>query len=412
MKFALVSHVLPPSWSGQAMVIYRLLQNLDAEDYCLISSAPSAESSSAGNGYTGQLPGRHYYLQPEFRFRRGHRFGLKYLREFVNASLNVGARGRQIAKIARREKCEAIVACTGDLIDLPAAYLASRLAGVPFYLYMFDYYAYQFIEPERGLIARLLEPIIAKRSRAVIAPNETLRDDLHNRYGIEAAVIHNPCDLSNYEALPGDSRRWQEDGLRIIYTGAIYDAHFDAFRDLIAAIEMLGREDVKLHLYTAQSPDALAVEGICGPVVFHEHQPACAVPAIQREADILFLPLAFNSPYPEVIRTSSMGKLGEYLAARRPALVHAPKDSFVSSYFRRHECGLVVDQSDPALLSQAIDRLSRDAGLRERLSANAWRQAVSDFSVTKARSNFAALLKLAECDAGSKEGTVFAGMRN
>ena len=36
-KFAFVSHVLPPSPSGQAVVIFRLLREFDPEEYVLIS---------------------------------------------------------------------------------------------------------------------------------------------------------------------------------------------------------------------------------------------------------------------------------------------------------------------------------------------------------------------------------------
>src|SRR5205823_2319116 len=103
------------------------------------------------------------------------------------------------------------------------------------------------------------------------------------------------CDVESYNAAPdyngGDEKR-------IVYTGAVYEAHYDAFRNLVRAIELLGREDVRLHLYTAQTPGELAEVGIKGPVVVHGHVAASAVPAIQKQADVLFLPLAFDSPYP------------------------------------------------------------------------------------------------------------------
>jgi glycosyltransferase involved in cell wall biosynthesis len=118
------------------------------------------------------------------------------------------------------------------------------------------------------------------------------------------------------------------------------------------------------------------------------------MPGIQMEADLLFLPLAFNSPYPELVRTSATTKLGEYLAARRPVLVHAPPDSFVSWYFRRYDCGLVVDESDPARLAEGIERVLGDAGLRRLLSANAWERARADFDIRQSRDAFARLIGL------------------
>jgi hypothetical protein len=53
-------------------------------------------------------------------------------------------RARQIFRILKKERSEAVVACTGDLYDLPAAFLASRRAGLRYYIYLFDDYFYQW----------------------------------------------------------------------------------------------------------------------------------------------------------------------------------------------------------------------------------------------------------------------------
>jgi glycosyltransferase involved in cell wall biosynthesis len=391
MKFALVSHVLPPSWSGQAVMIYRLLQGLDPDDYCLISRQNYGADTHQQN-YSGRLPGTYYTLPPEFQITRGNRFGLARLRKLINVPVGVTLRGRQIASIVKREKCGALVACTGDLLDPPAGYLASRLVGVPFFLYLFDYYSYQWVEPTARFFAQHFEPILLKGAAGIITPNELLRDELRHRYEVEATVIHNLCDIGEYEAVLGDTPARNTGEISIVYTGAVYEAQYDAFRNLIAAIELLDRPNVKLHIYTAQAPCDLEERGIHGPVVYHEHKAASAIPSIQRGADLLFLPLAFTSPYPKVIRTSAPGKMGEYLAARRPILVHAPPDSFVVWYFRQHECGLIVDQSDPAKLAQAIERSLTDASLRQKLSVRAWKRAQSDFSISAAQPLFMKLI--------------------
>ncbi|HYE16131.1 MAG TPA: hypothetical protein VD968_16960, partial [Pyrinomonadaceae bacterium] len=103
--------------------------------------------------------------------------------------------------------------------------------------------------------------------------------------------------------------------VRIVYTGAIYEAHYDAFRNLLAALERLGRPEVKLHAYTTQRAEEMAGRGIGGPaVVFHPHLSVAEMPGVQRRADLLFLPLAVESPYPDLVRTSAPVKFGEYLA--------------------------------------------------------------------------------------------------
>ena len=396
MKFAFVSQVLPPSGSGQAIVIYRLLQYLDPDVYCLISRQ---EAPREQNEYSRRLRGRYYHLPPEFELVQGDLTGFAKWRRRFNVllstvfGLGIRLRGRRIAEIARRERCEAIVACTGgDLLDIPAGYFASRRLRIPFYAYYFDDYLYAW--PSMRFFAKRVESFVIKRADGVVAPNEFMRDELRRRYGTESTMIHNPCDLADYESLEVDGSGPGRATAGIVYTGAIYDAHYDAFRNLLKAIELTGQPDLKLHLYTTFPPSELRANGITGPVVFHEHQSIMAMPAIQRRADILFLPLAFSSPYPEMIRTSAPGKIGEYLATGQPILVHAPKDCFVSWYFRQHECGLVVDEQNPEKLAESIQRILGDAELREKLGQRARERARADFDVTMARRTFADLMKL------------------
>jgi len=391
MKFALVSNPLPPSASGQAMVIYRLLKSLSPRDYCLISQF-NYNADAASNNYSRKLSGKYYQLSSRFLIPRGHSF--KSVQR-ANIRLGIAAYSKQIADIVRRENCGAIVACTDDLLHLPAARRASQMAKVPFYAYIFDDYSTKWLEPVALSFAQQAEPLLLKSAAGIIVPNEFMRDELRRRYKVEAAVIHNPCDLSEYEELTNNDALVETDGeIKIVYTGSIYDAHHDAFQNLIAAIKLLRQPNIKLHLYTNQLPGELEKKGICGPVIYHAQESVFAMPRIQKQANLLFLPLAFASPYPEVVRTSAPGKMGEYLAARRPILVHAPPRSFVAWYFRQHECGMVVDESDPAKLAQAIKQIITDANLQRRLALHAWEQAQADFSILVAQAAFAALMKL------------------
>lgn len=389
MKFALLSHTLPPSNSGQALVIQRILRELDPGDYCLISPE---RYDDADDGPTERLPANYYHLPPAFRINRGNSFGLQHLREGVNIPLAVWQHARLLTKLIRSEHCEAIVACTGDVTLLPAAYLASRRTRVPFYAYIFDHYSYrEWADPAASFWARRFEPLLMKRAAGVIAPNDVLRDDLRARFNIEPRVIYNSLDITPYQTDVGLNPA-QNGEVKIVYTGAIYEAHYDAFRNLMASLKLLRRPEVRLHLYTNRSAEDLATFGISGALVRHPPLSPTEMPRVQTEADILFLPLAFESPYPDLVRTSATTKLGEYLAARRPVLVHAPPDSFVSTYFREHDCGVVVDKDDPELLAAGLARLLQDDDLRRRQRDNAWARACEDFSVTKSRAAFAQLL--------------------
>ena len=177
--------------------------------------------------------------------------------------------------------------------------------------------------------------------------------------------------------------------LSIVYTGAVYEANLDAFQNLVTAVS-LSDFDLKVRIYTAQSDEALSAHGIRGPVEVHGHRPVGEARALQRDADVLFLPLAFASPYPKIIRTSSPAKMCEYLSSGTPILVHAPPNTFVAEHFREYGCGVVVDEPDPVLLASAVRQLLEDERLRTNVTRAALSRARADYDLNAARKTFAA----------------------
>jgi glycosyltransferase involved in cell wall biosynthesis len=385
-KIGIVSHILPPSPSGQATVLYRLLEGISPDRYCLISRE---DYSSVGNGDgSARLGGRTFRLDPVRRLPVAGNIRLPFLSVPVDAALGIARRARQIARIAREEGCGLLIGCTGDLYDLPAACLAARWARIPFVPYLFDDYLHQWTGPTRSA-SRRLEPWVMRHARGAIVPNEFLREEYARRYGVRSVLVRNPCPLPDLGALDRAPRVFPGTLADLVYTGAVYHANTDAFRNLVSAIRKMGRPDVRIHLYTAQPPEEIDRLGIAGPeVVHHPHIPHREIPLVLRHASVLFLPLGFDTPIPEVVRTSAPGKTGEYLSVGRPILVHAPGDSFVSWYFRENRCGLVVDRSDADGLSSAIGRLFSDEPFRAELGARARSVAERDFDVAPARACF------------------------
>jgi glycosyltransferase involved in cell wall biosynthesis len=138
----------------------------------------------------------------------------------------------------------------------------------------------------------------------------------------------------------------------------------------------------------------LEKNGICGPMIkYHQAVSHSEILTVLRNADILYLPLAFESPIPEVIMTASPGKTGEYLSVGRPILVHAPKGSFISWYFSRNGCGVVVDRNDIQQISAGMKKIVEDGGLRRDISTRARMMAERDFSAAEGSRRFLALLR-------------------
>jgi glycosyltransferase involved in cell wall biosynthesis len=366
------------------MVIERLLRDFDVSSYVLLRTMPMAEDDA----YANALPGKTFVLPgfpplPSLRPSNA----VRLTRALVDA---VRHRAVAIADIVRKERCDSIVASSGgDMLDIPAAHLAARKVGVPFFPYFFDHWSQQAVfAPRLRRLAELVEPRILRRASTVIVPNEFLASDLERPGRVRTVIVRNGCDIPSALSAEG-LQRMSGATAAIVYTGAVYSANHDALRNLANALDSAGLQ-ATLHLYTAQPEEEIAQAGIRGPISVHPHRPLVEMPALQAQADILFLPLAFDTPYPALIRSSSPAKMAEYLAAGRPILVHAPPDSFVSWYFSKHACGLVVDQLEPEPLADAVQRLLEDDDLRQRLGAAARRRAVADFDINAARETFAA----------------------
>ncbi len=306
-------------------------------------------------------------------------------------------RAMRIARIARRERCSAIVGATADLANLPASFLAARLIGARFYAYLFDSYEFQWIRPIDRWLARRLGDVMFRRAQGVIVPNDALRLEVEQRHGVQATIVPNPFE---HLAAPAVDPAPGVDGeVTILFSGAVYHVNAGAFRNLVAALALPGLERVTLHLYTAQSAEELAAHRILGERVFiHPHVPPAEAARLQQRADILFLPYAFDSPVPEIIRTSTPSKMSDYLAAARPILVHAAADALVCDYFRAHRCGIVVDRDEPAALAAALAELLARPGLCAELASCARRRALADFDPDQSRRRFLSVIDGASDD--------------
>lgn len=344
-KVLLISETVPPMVSSVAVVLGRVFKMFPKGSFAILTGHPA--NSQYGLYEGGQyLDGEHFYADlPRFLAKRRWTWWLSSFYELLRLPLIVWMGYR----IIRPKRIKNIITTTYGGFEI-AAYFISELTKTPLYIYLLDAYE----EIEQQLIKKLIRYIFARRlfrsAVKIFVMSEPLKELLKERYGVNSIVIPHPVELSKYSIT--ELKESSCGKYKIVYTGMIYDAHRDCFLDLIEAIQDL--PNVTLHIYTPRPAAALASEGIYGKKVKVSFMPNDAIPAIQKSADILFLPMSFNSPYPEVIRTASPGKISEYLAAGRPILVYAPAFSYVAQYARSHGFGLVIDQKNTDSLREAI----------------------------------------------------------
>jgi len=392
MKFAIISPVLPPATSGQAIVLYRLLKNIDPKQFILISLQNYNHGDDNVQNGTSIL-GSKYYRVPRFPhlieiiFLKADRIGFGFL-----LKIYLMCRTMMFVNILKREGCVCVVGCSADLFIPYCSCKACKKLQIPFIFYAFDDYVAQFLHQDDLYFSQKYGPEILRSAEKILVPNEFLRDYYYEQYQINATVIHNPVNLEDYELTP-PILKGSNKNISIVYTGAIYEAHYNAFKNLIKAIENLSDLKIVFHIYTDWDlPEEIDSKKI--HIVYHKHQHNSTMPLIQKEADLLFLPLAFNSKFNDIIvETSSPGKMGEYLAAKRPTLVHAPFNSFVAGYFKKYNCGVVAESEDIADLSEKLRLILTNQSLRNEMITNAGHRAREDFDEKKVQSQFVKILQ-------------------
>jgi len=383
-RFAFCTRFLPPMWSGQAVVIGRLLAGLPSEYYCLATQP--VHRNRQDNDFIGALPGRYYDLPPERRIPIGR---LSDFVRFANLLWGILQRGIAIARALKNDPVDTLIGCTGDIADPPSAFLAARILRCRYFMYFFDDFTEQWwADPPLQKVIRRIERSLALRANGLISPNEYMKQELLRRYQRSSFVVRNPTPRLPAPAgsvpFPSDARE-----IKLVFTGAIYHLNYDIFRSIIAAIGQLGRSDVRLHLYTAQPADELARQGLTGPhVVIHSHVPPTEALEVQREADVLLIPFSFQPAAQGIVRTSATAKLADYLMTGRPLLVVCHPDSFLGWYLEKYECGVLIPTDEPAAIAAAIRRVLEDPALRARLRRNAVERASTDFAPETAQQHF------------------------
>ncbi len=387
----MVSHTLPPAGNGQASVLGRLFEGWSSAEYFYITSAECRPLD-----FPPALRGLVHRLPREPRPPCPRQLGpLCRIAEAIGLVTQGYARAASIERIARHQRAGAILATTGEVFELVACARAAERLGIPLYVHMLDWYSekFSYLGGALGAVvttyARQVEPSILAQAKRVIVTNELLAKILFDRDHLEASVIANPTDTPPADPKASTARPFPANGesLTLVYTGAVYQANYGALRNVIGALRRLS-VPARLHIYCDEPVELLAREGIAGPVEILPRVSPAEVARIQKESDVLVLPLAFDSPFPEVIRTSLPGKTADYLASGRPILVHAPADGFLPYYFREHDCGWVVDRDDEDAVLRSLESLMADPALRKRRIENALARARTDFVVDRVRKLF------------------------
>ncbi|HHT9158669.1 MAG TPA: glycosyltransferase [Candidatus Brocadiaceae bacterium] len=361
----IISKWAPPLVGGTPTIMRSLLKHFLKGSYSILTGNMLEDNMRADLETTMNCQ---YYIidLPPFLNARKN---IWYLAPFLECLLIflVTIKGLYIVK---KKNIKNILATTYGGFEV-AAYFIHKITGKRLYIYLFDIYEESQRTTWGRFKSRLIEARLLYAAKNVFVMSEFLKEHIKTKYDIESIFIPHALDTSfkynNNEKIfvPGKKP------FIVVYTGMIYEAQIESILNMVKVVNMLPKGKLIFKIYSPQSIYSLERKGIKGHNVFCGFVTSKDIPLVQQEADALFLPYSFNSPFPLVIKTASPAKIAEYLAASRPIIVNAPGDSYISYYARTKGFGIVVDKPNPTELKEAILRLMSDANLRNQLINNA-----------------------------------------
>jgi glycosyltransferase involved in cell wall biosynthesis len=255
-----------------------------------------------------------------------------------------------------------------------STYILHKRAKIPFRLFLFDVYKGSFFPFPGGILSKIFEPKLFKKAEKIIVTNEGTKQFYIKRYGESAGqkivVIHNAAFPEPY--LASRTEYNPEPPYKILFTGRIYWPQIGAIKNLIQAVREINDLDLRLDIYCPNPHEYLEKIGIeKDEKIKISVAPPQDMPRIQSQADILFLPLSWNTKSNDIINTATPGKLTDYLVAGKPMLIHAPASAYLVKYAKENNFAMIVDKNDVEELKKGIKTLIKNTDLARQQIQNA-----------------------------------------
>jgi len=351
----IISYSFPPCTGGASTLMYNLCKYLPQKSFQVITT-DSDLATRVGNydaEYvldcpTIRLPIRDY----------GLRAGIKFFFLSILKGLMLNKRG----------EFSCLLAVYPYEWDLYAAYILAKLTRKPLIVYMHDLFSETKKDARLYHIWCWVERRIFSSASAIIVTNERFRHYYLKR-GVAKVIVLPSCVDLYKEDQNGISQNTSTRGgrkLRIVFTGMVYAANEDAILCFLNTAEKV--KNIEIIFATTSRKDYLENVNI-GFVPKRE----CY--ELQRNADVLFLPLSFNCSYPEEIECAFPTKALEYLVAGKPILAIVPRGTFTEEFVKKNQIGIVVAELSRQKIAAAIEGL-RNRKTREVFSQNAFRAAL------------------------------------
>ncbi|MHC5718057.1 MAG: glycosyltransferase, partial [Nostoc sp.] len=214
---------------------------------------------------------------------------------------------------------------------------------------------------------------------------------LAQRYEItpkRSLIVHNPVDLSQKN--PPNFTTRSDATFRVVYSGAIWDMHYDAIASVAEAIHELKSSglDIELVLYTSPNfweryqKNWEAWEVKYGSLIPYEE-----LNQYLQQADLLLVGSSFIPEYAHFTRSSVQTKLTDYMASGRAIFACGPRYSACNQFVKTWKCGLVCETNQLAHIKEMLLKQIQNIDKIEILGKNGFAVVQEHFEAGRVRSH-------------------------
>lgn len=371
-KILIISGYAPPATHGSGLMMYNLLSQfpkgslavltetyskdaelskykLDANYYTYGSALSSFEIKKDTSRFSISGLKRAVKGLPGFRLL-GELFFLTYLiRRIVSVGLHA----------IKKEKPSMMVGYSDVGPNLISTYILHKLTKTPYSIFFYDMYVGNKLPKMFAYAAGIFEKSILKNASHVFVMCDPLKEHYTKKYNLKnITIIYNSILPTPVTHAPYSITQQPEKPFTVAYLGNIYWAQEQTLRNLHQALGEITAFKTKLLVYTHNPIEQLHALGI------HENENTIftkclpeEVPGVLDQSDVAYIGLSFNTQYPNLINTSSPGRLCDFIRSNTPILVHAPRESFIAQYAKRFDFAYVVDENSITQLRQALTEM-------------------------------------------------------
>ena len=253
---------------------------------------------------------------------------------------------------------------------LLAGYLIAQRLQLP----LFVYYHNLYVETRATALGRVFAQVIQKqifvRATRIFGVTGGITGCMASKYGVPAVLLPHPVNepIPEFRTPP-----MPQVPFKIGFSGNI---NATVVAPLCAMLSAVGNDPgYRIVLHTPTEPERIkhSLGEWADNVVTRDIGDTHRLLKAMRDCDVLVVGLADRSGNrdEEDFRTQFPTRTLEMLIAERPILVLCPPNYFLAEFFTAHGCGLLVDDTDPEAIRNAVRRLCTDAALRSRCVANA-----------------------------------------